>query len=112
VRWSAAEHLVEESAQTPPVSSFAVPDALDDLWSQVLGSSTVGVCLGVDLVGRYSLFRESEIGDLDVSLVVKEDVLRLEISIDNAVHVEASESFNELGCIEAGSALRELLVLA
>ena len=44
--------------------------------------------------------------------MVEEHVLRLQVSVDDTILVQASECLNELCRVEHGSPLRELLVLA
>jgi hypothetical protein len=39
---------------------------------------------------------ESEIGELEVSLLVNEEVLGLEVAMEDAVRVEVVDSFDEL----------------
>lgn len=43
--------------------------------------------------------------------MVKQDVLRLEVTVDDSVLVEHAEGFDELGSVEASSPLAKLLVL-
>ena len=44
--------------------------------------------------------------------MVQKDILRLQVSVDDAVLVETTEGFDELGRVETGSPLTKLLVLA
>ena len=44
--------------------------------------------------------------------MIKENVFRLEIPIDDTVSVETSKSFNELSCIKTCSPLAKLLILS
>ena len=44
--------------------------------------------------------------------MIKKHIFRLEISIDNTIVMQTTETFNELGGIEASPSLAELLVLS
>lgn len=84
-------------------------DALNDLRCEVLRSATVRVGLRSSLV-HEALLRETEVSDLDVALVVEEHVLRLQVTVDNAVLVQAAEAFDKLSCVEACAPFTEFLV--
>ena len=103
---------VDVTYQTPPVSSFTVANALDDLRGKVLGSTTVRVGASSCLVRRQSLFTETKVCDLDVAFMVKQHVLWFQITIDNAVLMEAAQCLDQLCCVETSSPLAKLLVLA
>lgn len=79
----------------------------------------IGVAyLGCEIIGRtaerphggQALLRESEIGDLDVSVEVEQDVLGLEVPVDDVVVVEVVKRERDLCCVEfcyrVGEALR------
>jgi len=107
--WTAAEHLVEQGTQAPPVCSPRVTRTLDDLRSQILGSSaeTVG------LIRHFNaLLRQTEISYSDMALSIQQDVLRLEISIDDVFLVECIDGTNDLGGVELSPLLIEPLISA
>ena len=66
------DHLVDQRSQRPPVYRLAVRLLLDDLGSQVLGRSAEGE----NSVSLNVFFRQTEVGDTDVTLWVKKQVLR------------------------------------
>ena len=112
VRRSPTQHLIDKGAQTPPVCRLAVTNSLDNLWGEVLGRSAVRVSASPSLVRLQALLGQTEIGDLHVALVVEKHVFGLQVSVNDAVLVETAKSFHQLGCVEAGASLAELLVLA
>ena len=69
---------------------------------------TGGTYLGCEIIGRtaerphggQALLRESEIGDLDVSVEVEQDVLGLEVPVDDVVVVEVVKRERDLCCVE------------
>ena len=77
-RQSAAHHLVHDDPDPPPVHSPAVVIVLEDLGCQVLGGSTEGLgCLPpLDV-----LLAEAEVCYLDMTVLVEEKVLKLQISV-------------------------------
>jgi hypothetical protein len=74
VRWSPAEHLVKKSAQTPPISSSRVANAFNDLWSEILRSTTKAVCF---FMHPDILLGETEICDPYMPIGVKKYIFWL-----------------------------------
>jgi len=89
-----------------------VANSLDNLGSQVLGSTTEGVSLGAFLVSLYALLRETEVGNLDVALRVEKHVLGLQVSVNHTITVQAADGFHHLGSVKACSSLGELLIFS
>ena len=89
-----------------------MPDTLDDLRGEILRCATVRVGARSSFICLETLLRQTEVGDLDVAFVVKKHVFWFQVPVDDAVLMQAAESLHELGCIEHGTSLRELLVLA
>ena len=56
------------------------------------------------------MLRESEIGDLDVTVVVDENVLRFEVSIDDVEAMKVMKGESDLGSVKLGYRIREALV--
>lgn len=78
--------------------------ALDeDLRRQVVGRSTEGVSLRVAL----EHLREAEVRQADVPILVHQDVLRLQVTVDDVLGVEMTECHGDLNGVEAGTLLRE-----
>ena len=86
-------------------------NTLDDLWGEILRSTTVRVSACTCLV-LETLLRQAEVCDLDVPFVIQQHILWLQIAINYTVCVQVAQSFNQLRCIEACSTLAELLILA
>ena len=97
----ARKHFEDQHAQRPPVDELVVALALDDLWSQVLRRAAEGVGAVADDLGK------AEVGDLDVSLLVDEEVLRLEVSVGDVHGVEVLECEHDLGREEEGDVVGE-----
>ena len=103
--------LYNETYQTPPIGSLAMAHSLDDLWSQILRSTTVRVCASTFFVSWQSLLAQTKVCDLYVAFVVQQHILRLQISVDDAVLMETAQSFDQLSSVEASSSFAEFLVL-
>lgn len=76
VKWRQAhQHLVDDSAERPPISRFAVALTLQDLGRKVLSSSakTFGV-----LVAFNAFLGQAEIGEFDVAVLANEHVFGLQ----------------------------------
>ena len=70
--------------------------ALKNLWSDIVWSTTDGsLSLSVEL----KLGGQTEISDLDLHLVVKEEITELEISMDNSVTVKVLDGGADLADI-------------
>ena len=102
-RGSAREKLEDEDAKRPNVGSLVVGLVGDDLRRHVLRGPTErpSPLLPDQLLG------ETKVGELDVAGGVEEQVLRLEISIDDASGVEVVEGKDDAGDIEGGGLVRE-----
>lgn len=102
-RGSAREKLEDEDAKRPNVGSLVVGLVGDDLRRHVLRGPTErpSPLLPDQLLG------ETKVGELYVAGGVEEQVLRLEISIDDASGVEVVEGKDDAGDIEGGGLVRE-----
>ncbi len=98
------QHLVEQHAQRPPVHREGVVLPAQDLRRDVVGGAAEGGG-GVSLPD--ALLAHAVVGQLDVALVVQEDVVQLEVSVDDAALVEEVECQADLGRVESGVLLRE-----
>ena len=78
--------------------------ALDDLWGQVFRCSTKS---GSGLAGVGEELSQAEVSQLDVAVLIDEHVLGLQVSMDDFVLVEDTDSEHELGSIELDSFLGE-----
>lgn len=70
----ACDHFIDEAAKAPPVDTFVVALPVDDFGCQILGSSTNRFSHFV----VFDDFRKSEVCEFDISLLVEQDVFRLE----------------------------------
>lgn len=81
-----------------------MPLILNDLWSKILWRTTESVRLDRVIVFIAEAFCETKIHQFDVTVLVQQEVFRLEISVCNAplVLVEIFQDEHNLGCVEAG----------
>mmetsp|Transcript_48182 Transcript_48182/g.75254 ORF Transcript_48182/g.75254 Transcript_48182/m.75254 type:complete len:297 (+) Transcript_48182:313-1203(+) len=103
----ASQHLVNQDPQRPPVHSLSVAFVQDDLWSQVLWGTTESPSVCSRLYG----LGEAEVADLQMPLVVEEQVLGLEVTVDDVAIVKIFESERHASRIEAGSVVGEAVSL-
>lgn len=78
-------HLVEDAAEGPDVRLLVVGLLLADLRGQVVGRADGG--LGA-VVGVLEHSGDAEVADFDLSVLVHEDVLRLEVSVEDLAVVD------------------------
>jgi hypothetical protein len=71
----ASDHFVDNTSEAPPIYCFIVALLLDDFWRQIFRRAADGHCLFIFEVERAG---EAEIGDLDVTGLIKEDVFGFE----------------------------------
>ena len=71
---SSTEHLIQHGSEAPPVHGLVVTCSDQDLWSDVLRSPTE--CVGLLAIFDASL-GEAKVCELDVTLLIEQDVLRL-----------------------------------
>ena len=114
MRRAPAKHLVKQRAKAPPVNAFVVSASFDDLWCQVLWRATERVsfltliCLSLS----YSLLRQTEVGDLQVAIGVKQNVLWFKITVNDSLAMQASDGLNHLRRVETRSLLAKLGILS
>ena len=107
IKWRiAGEHLEHEHAEGVPVDRFIVRLPLDDLRREVVR------CTAQRPSDIRDKFGESKVGELDVSVRVDEDILRLEITVDNVVRVEVVECKGNLRRVEFRDGVGEPLRFA
>ena len=93
--------LVEHTAQRPHVSTLIVLLSIHHLGSHVLEGT--GACLWSRCGGALS--RNPEVTDLDDTLLCKEDVLRLDIAVNDALRVDILQTAETLQQQNADHAL-------
>lgn len=96
--------FLNSAYQTPPISDLVVPLTEQDLWCQILGRSTKRVG---EFAFREIDFGESEIGDLDMPIGCKEDVLWFQVAVDDLLLVDILQCEHQLGTVELGLVLAE-----
>ena len=83
-RIDAADHLVEEHAKGPPVDGEGMTVSPDDLGREILGRAAESIGHAVT---RLLDLGKAKIGELQVTLRIEEDVLRFQVSVDDAILV-------------------------
>ena len=102
------DHLVGQDSQGPPVHRERMAALDQNFWSQVVGSSTERISLSVALDD----LSETEISQADIAILVHEDVLWLEITVDDVFLVEMAESHGDLNGVEPSAFFGEASHLA
>ena len=100
-------HFVSEDTQRPPVSAFIISTSFQHFRGQILGSTTKGfssLTVSDDLC-------HSEVCQVYVSIIVHQNILEFEVSIDEVLGVEVSESQSYLHGIELGLFFWELFLV-
>ena len=112
IRWLSVLHLYGHDAQRPDINLFAykksamlnrehksevpvshtVMFSTDDLWRHPVGRADHRVSLLVALDVRA----EAEVGDLDAAVDAQEDVVRLDVSVEDALVVEVVDALQNL----------------
>lgn len=102
------DHLVDEDTQCPPVECLVVSRADNHFGCEILGCSAE----------RIRLFRvflhnlgQAKVGQHDVPVVIYQNVLRLEVSVDNVGLVEVTDCEGDLCGVELCLFLRKTLLL-
>ena len=105
----ATDHLVSEHAQGPPIDGERVAFRQDNLWGKILWSTAESIG---HAISRLLDFGQSEVCELQIALLIKQDILWLQVSVDDAVRVQVLQSQDDLSCIEARSILRKANLIA
>lgn len=91
----ADHHFKDEDAQGPPIDLLAMAISSDDFGRQILGRPTKGP----SLVGNK--FGKAKVRDFNVALAIKQQVLRLEVSIHDVPGVKILEGKDDFCGIKA-----------
>ena len=78
VRRDTDEELVQNYTDTVPVDGLAVRSVLEDLGREIRMRANEGPAL-VEVLG--DLFRQAEVGQLDVAFAINENILWLEVAV-------------------------------
>jgi len=98
-------HFISEDTERPPISSFIISSTLKNFRSKILWRSAEGF-------GSLSIsynFSHSEICETDITILIHEDILKFEISIDEVLGVKISQPKCNLHDIEFGLFFLEFL---
>jgi hypothetical protein len=82
-----------------------------DLDSRVSTHVVWRSCQGIGLLSRLKLLRQAVVGNSEISVSFKEDVLRLEVSVDEAEVVEVLHGQEDLRGVELGPFFSKLFAL-
>lgn len=104
--WISCCHLVDQNAQCPPVHRLVVALAEDDLGRQIFRCAAQGPRPTLHPLG------EAKVGDLQVTLRVDQEILRLQIPVDQIEVVKVLEREYNLSRVKTRVRLREAADLA
>lgn len=79
--------------------------SLDDFGGEVLWGSAETICF---IVESNALLGKTEVSYPNVALRVQENIFGLQVSVDDAVRVQAANGLDHLGSVDLGSELVEL----
>ena len=96
-------HLISEDTQSPPVYRETVSFLVQNFRGEILRSTAEGVGLGIILED----LSQTEVSQADVSVLVHQYVLRLQISVDNMLFVQMSDGECYLRGVELRSIFGE-----
>ena len=98
VEWvNTSVHLIDQNSQGPPVDRLSVTLVEEHFGGKILGRSTKRVGTSLTVLG------EAEIGKLEVTLLVDENVFGLQIAVDDVQRVKVLKHERHLGAIEPTS---------
>lgn len=103
----ASDHLINNDAETVPIHTAIVLFVPDDFGSQVLRRPTKRLSHAVALL-IHPIFAQPEIRQLTVTLRVNQYILRLQITVDDALPVQVLESQDDLSAVELSALFFEL----
>lgn len=103
-RWVAREHLKDQDSECPPVNAVVMADRHDNLRREVLWCPAQRERLVVDLFG------EPKVCDFHVTVGRHEQILRLQVSVGDALLVEVLEGQHDLSDVEERDVVREQIL--
>lgn len=97
-RGQPSDQLIKQGSQRIEVNSVRVPSLLNHLGRHIL-------CAPTEAVGDFSGFkadlRESEVGDLNVSVVIDEEILGFEVTVDDVLLMQVHETIKNFDKVES-----------
>jgi len=103
------EHIVHHGAKAPPINHLSIELAGEGLWGHELHSATKGA--GLTLVLICGHLAEAKIREEDMASLVKENVLRLQVPVDDAKVVQVLQGEDDLGEVELAHVLHHEALL-
>ena len=111
-RWQTVDHFIYQDSQRPPVYTLSVwlevmkGEKLDqlanNLRSKILGSAAEGM----RSISLDSLFREAKVCYADVTFEIQNEILRLQVTVDDVVAVEMTNSHCNFCSVKLGPTLQ------
>ena len=92
-------HFVCQNTKGPPVNREGVATLNQNLRSQVIWGTAEWECLLV----AFNDFCEAEICETDISVLVHQDVFRFQVTIDDILFVQMTQSHCHLDRVEASA---------
>ena len=95
IEWiDSSNHLVRQNSESPPVNWLAVTFIEEHLWGQILWGTAKSVGSGLAVFGK------SEVCQFQVALLINQNILWLQISVNNVQRVQILEHEGDLGRIK------------
>ena len=107
-RREAYDHLVSKDSESPPIDREGVTALNKNLWCKIIGSTAERICLLISLDD----LRKTEVSKAYIAVFIHENVFRFEITIDDILAVQMTQSHGNLNCVETRSLFRESCNLA
>ena len=104
----AGDHLIHNDAETVPIHTAIVLFVPDDFGCQVLGRPTKRLSHASAALLIHPIFAQPKIRQLTVTLRVNQYILRLQITVDDALPVQVLESQDDLSAVELSALFFEL----
>ncbi len=91
--WKTGDQFVQKCSQGVKIDTKGMPTLQDHFRWHVFGTSTKGVS---NLSGVHSTFGEPKVRNLDMSIMVDQQVFRLQIPINDILLMQVHESIHDL----------------
>lgn len=105
--WLPIQELVNQNPKRIEVHSLRVPYLIDNFWCYVFGCPTHSVTF----LPIYQLFNKAEVGQFEIPIFSKKNILRLQISVDYALGMQILETKNHLGRVKGNDLDRDLPIV-
>ena len=102
-RREANDHLVCQDTEGPPIDREGVTALYKNLWCEVVRRTAERICLLIPLDD----LRKTEVSEANIAVFVHENVFWFEITIDDILAVQMTQSHSNLDCVETRSLFRE-----